>query len=220
MSISLRAHPEDRGQSATMSIHARTRALRAAGRDVFQFGFGQSPFPVPQPVVEALRRHAAVKDYLPVEGLPELRAAVADYHRRVDSLDIRADDVLVGPGSKELMFLLQLAFVGELLVPAPAWVSYVPQARIAGRSVRMLATSAADGHRLSPAQLDAACRDDPSRPRILVLNYPSNPTGRSYREHELAELAAVARRHGLVVLSDEIYAELDHTGSHVSIARW
>jgi aspartate aminotransferase len=118
------------------------------------------------------------------------------------------------------MFLLQIAFAGELLVPAPAWVSYVPQARVAGRSVHSVPTTAENRYRLSPAGLDAACRSEPNRPRILILNYPSNPTGLSYTEDELAELAEVAQRHNLVVLSDEIYGELDHRGRHVSIARF
>jgi aspartate aminotransferase len=175
---------------------------------------------VPESVVDALRAAAPVKEYLPVRGLPELREAVAEYHRRRHAVNRTGADVLVAPGSKELMFLLQIAFAGELLLPMPTWVSYAPQARIAGRRVRMLPTQAADGFRLAPATLDAVCREDPGRPRILVLNYPSNPTGVSYGLDALAELAEVARRHGIVVLSDEIYGELDFRGEHVSIVRF
>jgi aspartate aminotransferase len=128
--------------------------------------------------------------------------------------------VLIGPGSKELMFLLQLVYYGELVVPTPAWVSYAPQAKIIGRQVRMLATSATDGWRLSPEQLDSFCAADDGRPRIVVLNYPSNPTGGSYTLEELHQLAEVARRRRVVLLSDEIYGELHHRGQHVSIARF
>ncbi len=208
------------GPSCTLAIQERSTERAARGLPVARLGLGQSPFPVPFGVVEALRAAAAEKDYLPVRGLPELRAAVASYHGRRHGIARTADDVLVAPGSKELMFLLQVAFAGELLLVTPAWVSYAPQARIAGRSVRMLATSPEDDFRLSAAALDAVCRDDPERPRILVLNYPSNPTGGSYRPHELEEIAEVARRYALVVLSDEIYGELHFRGEHVSIAEY
>lgn len=208
--------------SATVAINERSLALIAAGRDVCRLGLGQSPFPVPPTVVEALRAHAARKEYMPVRGLPELRDAVAEYHgRRVggDS-SFRGDDVLVGPGSKELMFLAQVAFDGDLVLPAPAWVSYSPQARIVGRQVCWLLTRPKDNWKLAPRDLDALCRQDPGRPRLLILNYPANPTGRTYDADELAALAEVARRYGLIVISDEIYAELHHAGAHVSLARF
>jgi aspartate aminotransferase len=206
--------------SATLAIVERCRQRAAQGMSVAQLGLGQSPFPVPDSVVAALRNAATEKEYLPVRGLGELRDEVASYHRRRHAIARTGGDVIIAPGSKELMFLLQVAFAGELLVPAPAWVSYVPQARIAGRSVRTVPTSAENKYRLSPTDLDAACHPARGRPRILILNYPSNPTGLSYSEAELAELAEVARHHGIVVLSDEIYGELDHAGRHASIARF
>jgi aspartate aminotransferase len=207
-------------QSSTLAINERSTALERAGRKVYRMGLGQSPFPVPGAVVEALRANAHQKDYLPVRGLDALRAAVADYHCRTQGIERSADDVLIGPGSKELLFILQLCFYGDLLVPSPSWVSYAPQAAIAGRQHRWIDTRREDGWRLTPAALEAACRDDPDRPRILILNYPSNPLGVTYSAPELQALARVARRYGLVVLSDEIYGELHHHGEHASIARW
>ncbi|MEM6732001.1 MAG: aminotransferase class I/II-fold pyridoxal phosphate-dependent enzyme, partial [Myxococcota bacterium] len=129
------------GPSATLAINEHSRALEAAGRNVFKLGLGQSPFPVPPRVVEALRNHAAEKDYLPVRGLPALREAVAEFHRRSDGIDRAETSVLIGPGSKELMFLLQLAFDGTTLLPAPSWVSYEPQARITLRPVVRIDTT-------------------------------------------------------------------------------
>ncbi len=79
---------------------------------------GQSPFPVPNTVVEALRRNAGQKDYLPVKGLAELRETVAEHHRRTFRIDCSPEDVLIGPGSKELMFLLQLVYHGDLVIPS------------------------------------------------------------------------------------------------------
>ena len=214
-------HPNVRGllRSPTMAIQEECDRLRAAGRRVYRLGLGQSPFPVPVAVVEELRANATRKEYLPVCGLPELREAVADYHRRRADLPATGDDVLVGPGSKELMFLLQIVYDGEVLIPTPAWVSYAPQARIAGRTVQFLHARPADGWRLTPDALDAFCVAGVPRPRIMVLNYPSNPTGSTYDAAELQALAEVARRHRVVVLSDEIYGELHHRGAHESIAR-
>lgn len=205
--------------SATIAIHARCEALRRERRDVYRLGLGQSPFPVPRSVVEALQANAHQKAYLPVAGLPSLRAAVADYHARTQGLPCTADDVLVGPGSKELMFLLQLVYYGDLVVPTPAWVSYAPQARIVGRQIRWIPTRREDRWQLRAKDLDLLCRDDPDRPRIVVLNYPCNPTGLTYSEDDLAEIARVARRYRVVLLSDEIYGELHHQGRHASVAR-
>lgn len=205
--------------SATVAINERSDQLRAEGQHVFKLGLGQSPFPVPNVVVEALRVNAWRKDYLPVAGVAELRQAVADYHRRFDGLAATADDVLIGPGSKELMFLLQVVFDGEFIIPTPAWVSYAPQARILGRQVAFIHTRAKAGWKLTPRQVHEHCRHEPERPRVIVLNYPSNPTGGTYHSDELAELAAVAQRFGIILLSDEIYGELDHAGMHQSIGR-
>jgi aspartate aminotransferase len=206
--------------SATLAINEKSAELRREGRKIYRLGLGQSPFPVPDPVVEVLRARAGEKDYLPVKGLYELREAVAGYHRRSQGIEATADDVLIAPGSKELMFLLQLVFYGDLLIPTPSWVSYAPQAHIIGRHVRWLATHRQNDWHLMPDELDRHCSQDPGKPRILILNYPSNPTGRTYNEKELQGLAEVARRHQVVLLSDEIYGELHHQGKHISIARY
>jgi aspartate aminotransferase len=207
-------------KSATLAINERSAALQREGRLVYRFGLGQSPFPVPEVVVASLRAHAAEKDYLPVEGLRELREAVASFHRRLDDAEVSADGVLIGPGSKELMFLTQLAFGGQLVFPTPCWVSYGPQARIAGREVMRIPTSASARWRLTGEQLSEYCAQDPGRPRMLILNYPGNPDGDTYTASELQSIAAAARQHGVIVLSDEIYGLTHHRGEHVSIARF
>lgn len=206
--------------SATVAINEHCNELIASGRTVYKLGLGQSPFPVAPPVVEALRQHAGEKDYLPVRGLRALREAVARYHARRADIERSGDDVLIGPGSKELMFLLQMVYYGDLVIPTPAWVSYAPQARIIGRQVRMVPTYRENNWQLQPERLDELCAEDPERPRILILNYPANPTGRTFNDDELQRLAEVAKRNGVVLLSDEIYGELHHGGAHVSIARY
>ena len=204
--------------SATLAINERSAAMIRRGETVYRLGLGQSPFPVPDCVVEALRENAAQKDYLPVRGLPALREAVAAYHARVDGLDCSADDVLVGPGSKELLFIAQLVACAELVLPSPSWVSYAPQAQIVGRPVVWLPTD--DGWRLDADALAEHCADDPTCPRLLILNYPNNPAGTTYDAAALRAIAHVCRRYRVVVLSDEIYGELHHAGGHVSLARF
>ena len=206
--------------SATLRINEISNQLRAEGRDIIKLGLGQSPFPVPERVVAALRDHAHEKDYLPVKGLKTLREAISRYINRSERMRSTWEDVLIGPGSKELLFMLQLAYYGDLLIPRPSWVSYAPQARIIGRSVHWLPTHGDNNWQLTAEELDIVCRDDPSRPRILILNYPSNPTGCTYTEDQLLALAHVARKYKIILLSDEIYGEVHFEGKHRSIARY
>lgn len=220
--VSLSMNVRGMGPSATLAINERCRELRRQGRTIYNMGLGQSPFPVPESVVEALRTNAHQKDYLPVKGLRELRGAVADFHSKRDKTEAHPDGVIIGPGSKELMFLVQLAFYGEILVTTPCWVSYMPQARIIGRRISRIHTTYERGWKVTAEQFHEALEivQDDYRPRLLVLNYPANPTGITYTPEELMLLAEVARQFNVIVLSDEIYGELHHQGQHVSIARF
>ena len=185
-------------------------------------GLGQSPFPVPVPVVETLKMHAHEKDYLPVYGLEELCKAVARFHRQKDDVDIRANNVLIGPGSKELMFLLQLVYYGEIILPTPCWVSYAPQAQIIGRNIKYIHTTFENKWKLTPDQLETFLEEenDQFKPRLLVINYPSNPDGVTFTMDDLEQIARIARKYEMVILSDEIYGQLHHKGQHISIARY
>jgi len=220
--VSLNLNVRGLGQSPTLSINAKVRAFKEAGRTVYNFGLGQSPFPVPSNVVGALREHAHEKDYLAVQGLRELREAVASFHHRKDGVSVHPDNIMIGPGSKELMFLLQLCYYGEIVLPTPCWVSYGPQAQILGRSVRFLHTSFEDRWQFYADALRrfAETEHDTFRPRLLVLNYPSNPHGGTYTRDELKALADVAREFDMLVLSDEIYGQTHFRGEHVSIGRF
>ncbi len=203
--------------SATVAINDRSNLLRRQGKEIFKLGLGQSPFPVPDVVVQALREHAGEKDYLPVQGLEALRETVAEHHRRTFGIGCDAEDVLIGPGSKELMFLLQLVFYGDLVIPTPTWVSYAPQARIIGRPVHFVSTTSDDNWHLTPARFEQVCEKNQERARLVILTYPSNPTGTTMPDGQLKELADIARRERVLLLSDEIYGKLHHTGKHRSI---
>lgn len=220
LNVNLNLNVRGLSPSATLAINEHSNELIQAGRKVFKLGLGQSPFPVPECVAKALAEQSHQKDYLPVKGLYPLREAIAKYNRDVEGFESHADHIMIGPGSKELIFILQLVYYGDLIIPAPGWVSYSPQAHIIGRHVHMIPTSQKNRWQLTPEQLDAICRTDPSRPRIVILNYPSNPTGCSYSSSTLKRLAAVARKYQIILISDEIYGRIDHDGSHVSIAHY
>ncbi len=206
--------------SPTLAMNEKCSRLRKEGRKLYHLGFGESPFPVPGEVAKALAEHAHENHYLPVQGLGELREAVARYYAEHDGLAVRPEHVLIGPGSKILMYLLQLAYAGEAIIPTPTWVSYLPQARLTGKKAALVPTSFESGWKILPGQLEAAmkgCAGDV--PPLLIINSPGNPTGISYSEREVKAIAEVAREHHLLVLSDEIYGGLHHSGEHVSFAR-
>ena len=216
--VDLNLNVRGMGPSATVAINDRSDDLRAAGRDVCKLGLGQSPFPVPEPVVEALapaRPREGVPPHAGPAGAARRRSRLPPPHPGPRPSTPTTSSI--GPGSKELMFLLQLVYYGDIIIPTPAWVSYAPQAQIIGRHVSWLRTSSADGWCVTPKQLDHLCDTDPDRPRILVLNYPATPPAAPTARPSSTDLADVARRYGVLVLSDEIYSELHHHGRHWSI---
>ena len=208
--------------SSTLAIHEKVDQLRRAGRRVFHLGFGEARFPVHPRLLAALRDNAEARGYAPVAGLPRLRETVAAYYRRF-GIEADASRVLVGSGSKSLLFAAMEALRGDLVLPRPCWVSYEDQARLARKRVTTIPTRAEDDYCLTPQALRDCLRRARlagRRPGILLLNSPCNPTGTVYPDALLAELAAVARDEGLRVLSDEIYALCVHgEAEHSSIAR-
>src|SRR3989344_7108253 len=210
------------GVSPTFALNQKCAELQKQGKAVYNLGLGESPFPIPKEVVRSLAQNAAQNRDLPVKGLQALREAVADFHRKKDLLSVQADDVVIGPGTKELLFLLQLAFDGKIILSSPYWVSYESQARILGNKFQVLHTSFTDQWLISPESLAEACKTTArSKSRsLLILNYPGNPSGTTYTEGQLREIAAVARKHNLIILSDEIYGQIHHQGKHISVARF
>lgn len=206
--------------SATLEINELSLQLIHQGKKVYRFGFGQSPFPVPQIVVNALKEHASEKDYLPVKGLQELRVAVAEFNERTIGISCTAEDILIAPGSKELIFNLQMAFDGVLLLPSPSWVSYEPQAEIARKKVQWIPTNAENSWRLQAEDLDKVCEQMGEANKLLILNYPNNPSGTTYSEDHLMALASILRKHEVLVIADEIYGEVHHKRTHQSLARF
>ena len=175
--IKIQPHISNMQPSDTLSINEHSIALKKKGRRIYRFGFGQSPFPVPEVVQEALRQNAHQKDYLPVQGLESLRNVVADHTNRIlhESL-YNADDIFIGPGSKQLIYLLQLAHDGPLILPNPSWVSYAPQATILRKETYWIDCDS-DSWLLLADRLESGIRKDGLQGGLLILNYPN----KSYR---------------------------------------
>jgi len=206
MQLALNRRVAELEESATLKINQTAKRMREDGEDICHLGFGESPFPVPELLQQALRENTHHKSYLPGAGLPELREAVAGFFRKEFGYDAAADRVFVGPGSKELLFDLLYLLEGPLLVPAPSWVSYGPQARMLGKPVQPIPTNRENGYRLQADELEHACQTAGNDQKLLILNNPSNPTGSVHHAQELQELAEVCRRHQVIVIADEIYA--------------
>ena len=119
--------------SSTLRINEISQALELEGKKVFKFGFGQSPFQIPDDVVDELKNNAYQNKYLPMQGLSKLRNSIAKHITNLKKYNYKDDNVIIGPGTKELMFLLNILFDGDILLPVPSWVSYEPQA-ILGRN--------------------------------------------------------------------------------------
>jgi len=126
--------------SSTLAINETSKKMEDQGRKIFKFGFGQSPFSVPKDVVEELKNNAYQNKYLPMQGLSELREAIAKYTSKNKNYEYKSHNIIIGPGSKELMFLLQVVFDGQIILPIPSWVSYAPQAILGRNKIQMLQT--------------------------------------------------------------------------------
>ena len=204
--------------SATLVINEKSKELIEKGEKVYKFGFGQSPFPVPESIVSALKTNAKKKDYLAMQGLPELREAISKYLNKRTGNNFLKNDILITPGSKEAMFLMHIAFKGEIILPAPSWVSYAPQANIAENKVHWLQTSRKNNWFPTSGDLEKKIKSIGKKNIILILNSPNNPSGTTC--NNLKELAKVAKKYKITILSDEIYTDLKFDNSYESISKY
>lgn len=208
--------------SSTAAMSDRATELRAAGHDIISLSVGEPDFATPAHVIEAAKASLDAGDtkYTPVAGTLAVRKAAALHFARDLGIEVPVSQVIVSAGGKQAIFHALCATLdpgGEVLIPAPWWVSYPEIVRFAGGRVVPLETSPATGYRITPAQLDAAIT---ANTRWLLLNSPGNPTGAVYPASELEALAEVLLRHPQVlVLSDDIYAPLRYVeGRHATIA--
>ena len=204
--------------SSTLAINETSRKLEEQGKKIFKFGFGQSPFKVPVDVVEELKNNAHQNQYLPMQGLSKLRDAVAKYTSVKKNFNYKSENVIIGPGSKELMFLLHIIFDGEIILPAPSWVSYAPQAILGRNKVKILQTKAENNWFPTAKEIEELILKEKNKNYLLFINSPNNPSGQICEN--LEEIAEVANKYNLIILSDEIYSELSFEKNYKSISNY
>jgi aspartate aminotransferase len=204
--------------SSTLKINEISRMLESKGKKIYKFGFGQSPFQVPDVIVDELKNNAFQNKYLPMQGLFELREAVAKYTSKKKNYEYKAENIIIGPGSKELMFLLHVIFDGEIILPAPSWVSYAPQAILGRNKTHILETKRENNWFPTAEELEELILKDKNKNYLLFLNSPNNPSGQVCKN--LNEISEVVKKYNLIILSDEIYSELTFDDDYQSISKF
>jgi aspartate aminotransferase len=204
--------------SATLAINEKSKKLISKGKKVYRFGFGQSPFPVPGKIVSTLKKNADKKAYLPMQGLPKLREVISKYLSKKTGNLFLKENIIITPGSKEGMFLMHMAFNGDIILPAPSWVSYAPQAKIASNKVHWIQTSANNNWFPTAKELESKIKSIKQKKIILILNSPNNPSGTTC--NNLKELSKVAKKYKIIILSDEIYTDLKFDKKYESISKY
>ena len=204
--------------SSTLLINEISNKLESEGKKIFKFGFGQSPFKVPTDIVNELKNNAHQNKYLPMQGLEELRESIAKYISKKKNYEYLSNNVIIGPGSKELMFLLQILFEGEILLPAPSWVSYAPQAIIGRNKIKWIETKSENNWFPTAKQIEDVILKNKEKKYLLFLNSPNNPSGQLCTN--LNEISELTKKYNLYFLSDEIYSELTFDDNYQSISNY
>ena len=209
---------ENLNLSATLKINETSKKLEKEGKEIIKFGFGESPFPVPDKIVEALKKNAHQKSYLPIQGLEDLRVSISKYESKKKNRNFSPEQIIVGPGSKELMFLLHISFDGDIILPAPSWVSYKPQSIIADNKFHWIETVAENNWYPSAESLEKLVVKNKEKNYLLILNSPNNPSGQVCKN--IKEISTIVKKYKITVLSDEIYSELTFDKSYESISNF
>ena len=204
--------------SSTLRINEISKDLENQGKKIYKFGFGQSPFPIPDDVEASLKKNSFQNKYLSMQGLLELRESIANFESKKKNYIYKSQNIIVGPGSKELMFLLQLLFDGEILLPAPSWVSYKPQAIIGRNKFHFIDTNRDNNWFPSPNSIEKIVSQNKNKKYLLFLNSPNNPCGLNCEN--LEELSSIIKKYNLTVLSDEIYSNLTFENNYQSISEF
>jgi aspartate aminotransferase len=207
--------------SLTLAIDSKAKQMKAEGQDVVGFGAGEPDFDTPQHIKDAAAKALATgfTKYTPAAGIPELRQAIADKHKRENGLSYKPSQIIVSCGGKHSCFNVIFATCeegDEVIIPAPYWLSYPEIVKLASAQPVIVETSDRTEFKITPAALRQAITP---RTRLLILNSPSNPTGSVYTPQEIKALGDICVEKGVLIMSDEIYEHLLYDGAqHQSVA--
>ena len=201
--------------SPTIAVSTKARELKAAGKDVIGLGAGEPDFDTPENIKEVAIK--AIKDgdtkYTAVDGTPALKKAIVEKFKRENNLDYLADQITVGAGGKHVIYNAMMATLNEgdeVIIPAPYWVSYPDIVLLTGAKPVIIKCPEDQGFKLKPKDLENTITN---KTKWLILNSPSNPTGTSYSENEIRDLAEVLKKNSNVhILSDDIYEHISYEG--------
>ena len=208
-------------ESATLAIAKQVRLLKAQGKDIVSLTLGEPDFDTPAHIRDAAKQ--ALDDgfthYPPVDGLPELRAAIVEKFHRDNAIPYTIDNVMVSTGAKQSLYNAIFALINpgdEVVIPAPYWVSYSSMVELADGVVRLVQTELEHNFKITPEQLEAAITP---RTKIFMFTSPSNPTGSMYTRAEITALVHVLEKYPQIyIIADEIYEHISYGQEHISIA--
>ncbi|SHF56085.1 pyridoxal phosphate-dependent aminotransferase [Ornithinibacillus halophilus] len=208
--------------STTLAITAKAKELKEQGHDVIGLGAGEPDFNTPSYIIDAAKKAMdnGLTKYTPSGGIPELKNAIIEKFETEQNLNYSSDEVIVTTGAKHALYTLFQVILNEgdeVIVPAPYWVSYPEQIKLAGGKPVIVEAQEQNEFKLTPQQLEGAITD---RTKAVIINSPSNPTGMMYSEDELRDLGEICLKHDIIIVSDEIYEKLIYTHDvHKSIAQ-
>ncbi len=206
--------------SPTIAVATKARVLRNEGRDIISLGIGEPDFDTPEHIkqagIDAIRE--GFTKYTPVDGIPDLKAAIINKFKRDNQLNYEADQIIVSVGAKQGIFNLCQALLSagdEVIIPAPYWVSYPDIVRLANATPVIVSSTADMHYKITPEQLEKAIT---KKTKLLILNSPSNPSGVAYTKSELQALGEVLNKHPeIFILTDDIYEHILWSGPFVNI---
>ena len=205
--------------SATLAITAKAKDLKSKGIDIIGFGAGEPDFDTPNNIKSAAKDSidSGFTKYTAASGILELKEAIRERISMDYGLNYENKEILVGSGAKHVLYNLFNVLIDEgdeVLIPAPYWVSYPEQVKISGGVPILIQTKQKDGFKITKKQIASRCNENT---KILVLNYPSNPTGSTYNYDELSQIAEICKEKNLIVISDEIYDKIIYSNEkHIS----